>query len=841
MKISFFDIALRGCAISLLMGSLFASAAPTSDETTTMDQWIGKAFGPTNGSGNAAAAAPAAVTPGIRVIREDFGVLGINQSCIKTPIRIGTQSFAHGLGVNSVAELEVTLPPGATHFDAQVGIDNNSDTAGTKGSSEFIVEADGKQLFKSAVLRGGGEPVAVSTDLTGAKILTLKVTDGGDGPGWDQGDWADATITLTNGGKVMLNELPVLDGQLATRSPDDLPFSFIYGGKSSRDLLKTWPQTVTEAPSPGPGRTLTKITWTDPQSGLEVRCELTKFSDSPAADWVVWLTNNGTANSPIIEKLLALDMVTPAATPSLVYSNGSTASQNDYVPNEKAITPYPLNLSAVDGRSSGGIFPFFNLHDKELANGLMLAIGWSGQWESSFRTISDLHGAKLAYLSAGQQALRLTLKPGETIRTPRILLIRYAGSDQTRGHNLLRQTLLAHYVPRVDGKIDIAPVTANTWFTYNSGSGVTEANQLAAIARMAQVGVEDYWLDAGWYGTGEWYKSVGSWNTREKDFPNGLKVLSDAAHQDGMKMIVWFEPERVQKNTTIAQEHPEFVHEGPAEGLFKLDDPTARKWMTDLLADHLSKDGIDVLRIDYNLNPLSYWRNADTPDRQGWTENQYMQGLYTMWDDLRTRFPQLMIDDCASGGRRIDLETVSRSIPLWRSDRPCDGKANPTWDQAETAGISLWVPESTEGTWGFDPYTARSVATVGAAICADLLNPKFATADVERAIAEMKDLRPLWLGDYYPLTAIDTDDSHWMGWQFDRPDMNAGFVMVFRRPKVSETSFTAQLHGLDPAANYEVLLVDEKKTVTVSGKDLESYQVDLPQAASCVLLKYRKL
>jgi hypothetical protein len=58
---------------------------------------------------------------------------------------------------------------------------------------------------------------------------------------------------------------------------------------------------------------------------------------------------------------------------------------------------------------------------------------------------------------------------------------------------------------------------------------------------------------------------------------------------------------------------------------------------------------------------------------------------------------------------------------------------------------------------------------------------------------------------------------------------------------VSETSFTAQLHGLDPAANYEVLLVDEKKTVTVSGKDLESYQVDLPQAASCVLLKYRKL
>jgi alpha-galactosidase len=743
--------------------------------------------------------------------------------------------------VNSVAEIEVTLPPGAAHFDAQVGIDNNSDTAGTKGSSEFIVEADGKQLFKSPVLRGGGEPVPVSVDLAGAKTLTLKVTDGGNGPGWDQADWADATLTLSDGRKILLNELPLLDSQLASRSENNLPFSFVYGGKSSRDLLKIWPRTVTTTATPGTGRKLTRITWKDPQTGLEVLCELTQFSDSPAADWVVRFTNKGTADSSVIEKPLALDLVTPATAPSVTYSNGSTAGPGDFVPNEKAITTEPLNLSAVNGRSSGGIFPFFNLNDKAQASGLMLGIGWSGQWESNWRTLTNSHGDKQVSITSGQQALRLKLKPGESIRTPRILLIRYTGSDPMHGHNLLRQTLLAHYVPRLEGKIAIAPISANTWFTYNSGSGVNEVNQLAAIAQYAPLGIEDYWLDAGWYGNGDWSNSVGSWNTRKDAFPRGLKVLSDASHQAGMKMIVWFEPERVQKNTTIALEHPEFVHGGASGGLFALDNPAARKWMTEMLSDHIRNDGIDVLRIDYNLDPLSYWRGADSPDAQGLTENLYMQGLYTMWDDLRARFPHLMIDDCASGGRRIDLETVSRSIPLWRSDRPCDGTAKPTWDQAETAGISLWIPQSTEGQWDFDPYSARSVATTGTVICSDLRDKKYATSDIKRTITEIKDLRELWLGDYYPLTAIDTDDSHWMGWQFNRADRGKGFAMIFRRPKVSETSFVAQLHGLDPKANYEVRLVDENKTSTMTGKDLESYSIDLPQAPSCVLIKYRKL
>ncbi len=818
-----------------------ARADTGADEIAAMNQWVGKTFLPADGSTENSPAPATAPAPGLRVIRQDFGQLEINQSVIKTPLHLGQTYFAHGLGVNSVSEIEVTLPPGASRLEAQVGVDNNSDTGGTKGSVEFVVEADGKQIFKSPIRRSSDGPLPIAVDLSGAKILTLRVTDAGDGPGWDQADWAEPTLTLADGSKILLNELPVLDSaDLTARAETDLPFSFVYGYRDSRDLLKTWPRTVTEIPSTAPGRKLTRIAWTDPASGLQVVCELTEYADSPAADWVVRLTNTGSSGSPMIEKLLALDVVLPETKPALTYSNGSTAGEGDYLPHDQALGDNPLRLSAANGRSSGGVFPFFNLHDKDAATGVMLGIGWSGQWESAFRTTTNTQGAKEAWLTAGQQGLRLELKPGETIRTPRILMIRYAGADKMRGHNLLRQTLLAHYVPRLDGKIVMPPITANTWFTFNDGSGVNEANQLATIAALAPLGVEDYWLDAGWYGNGDWTNSVGSWETRQDAFPHGLKILSDASHQAGMKMVVWFEPERVQRNTTIAREHPEFVHGGAAGGLFKLDDPAARQWMTDLLSDHIRNDGIDVLRIDYNLDPLSYWQQADAPDEKGLTENLYMQGLYAMWDELRARFPNLVIDDCASGGRRIDLETISRSIPLWRSDRPCDGKARPAWDQGQTAGLSLWVPLSTEGLWNVDPYVDRSASTMGACFCTDLRDQKF-TADAARAISEIKSLRDLWLGDYYPLTDIGTDESQWMAWQFDRPDLGKGFAMVFRRAQVSETSFVAQLQGLDPQANYEVHLADENKTLTMSGADLGAFTVDVPQVSSSVLLTYRKV
>ena len=181
-----------------------------------------------------------------------------------------------------------------------------------------------------------------------------------------------------------------------------------------------------------------------------------------------------------------------------------------------------------------------------------------------------------------------------------------------------------------------------------------------------------------------------------------------------MKFVVWFEPERVHPQSRIGKEHPQWVlRTGGGDGLFNLGDPPARQWLADYLSKCIRDWGIDVYRNDFNIDPLPFWQAADQPDRQGMAEIRYVEGLYRMWDELRHRHPGLTIDNCASGGRRIDLETLSRSYPPWHSDTQCCGQAMPVQDQAQASGLSLYVPLHAAGCWSVEPYCFRSIATTG--------------------------------------------------------------------------------------------------------------------------------
>jgi alpha-galactosidase len=223
-------------------------------------------------------------------------------------------------------------------------------------------------------------------------------------------------------------------------------------------------------------------------------------------------------------------------------------------------------------------------------------------------------------------------------------------------------------------------------------------------------------------------------------------------------------------------------------------------------------------------------------------EIRYVEGLYRMWDDLRERHPGLLIDNCASGGRRIDLETISRSYPLWRSDSQCCGQAMPVQDQVQTAGLSLYVPLHAGGCWSIDPYCFRSIATTGTNLCPDLA--KFSVADARGAFAEMKALRPFYQGDFYPLLEITGSEHGWCAWQFDRPDLGRGFAVAFRRARSPYVTAEIALHGLDAQARYEVILAetfDPQPARTMSGSALARLRVTLDVAPSSVVIRYRKL
>lgn len=777
-------------------------------------------------------------TPGIEVRRQDHGQFERRRSVLKTPLQLGEKKYQRGIGTHSVAEIVIRLPGPGKSFHAEAGVDNNYDTRGEKGSVVLIVEVGGKEAFRSGVRRGSDPPLPVNVELNGAKEFTLRVLDAGDGPGWDQTDLAEAFVMLQDDTKLWLDEMAVVAKDLGLSTA--IPFSFVYGGKASAELLPKWRRSLARLPAK-PGREAHAVTWADPETGLEVTAEVTLFDAFPAVETLLRFRNGGKSDSPLLERILPLDLgigVPEKGEVILHHAHGSTCTATDFLPVDQ---PLPLKgtieLAPVGGRSSNGRLPFFNLEWP--GGGIVGAIGWSGQWV--LRATRDERGG--VALQAGQQTTRLKLLPGESIRTPRILLLLWEGADRFAGHNAFRRLLMAHYLPRINGELVTPPITQNTWFVFSEGNKVTAANQLECIAAMAPLGVEVYWLDAGWF-EGGWPSGVGSWVPKADAFPRGLKPLSDAAHRLGMKFIVWFEPERVNPNSRIAKEHPEFVlRKDGGDGLFNLGNAEARKWLADLLSKCITEGGIDIYRNDFNIDPLPFWQKADAPDRQGITEIRYVEGHLELWDELIRRHPGLWIDTCASGGRRIDLETLTRSVPLWRSDTQCCGKPMPTWDQVQMAGLSLYVPFHTGGVWAFDPYNWRSIATTGANLCPDARAKDFPTELAKAAIAEAKALRPFYQGDFYPLLPITLDESHWIGWQLHRPDLGAGFAVFFRRASSPYSAVEVALRGIEADAKYELTYYpgyEPKEKRTFIGAELTKLIVTIPSAPASLLIRYEK-
>ncbi|MBU3666453.1 MAG: hypothetical protein FGM15_11350 [Chthoniobacterales bacterium] len=506
----------------------------------------------------------------------------------------------------------------------------------------------------------------------------------------------------------------------------------------------------------------------------------------------------------------------------------------------------PRVFGPLDGRSSSGQMPFFNLEWR--GGGLVMAVGWTGQWQATF----DRPDSNKVTATAGLPYASLSLLPGETIRLPSILLVPWKGEDWQVGQNALRRVLLDRFSPRLQGELVMPPVahaTSAALHLHDGGwAGGNEKTQMDAIAAIGPLGVEAYWLDAYWF-PGAFPNGVGNWFYRKNDFPRGLRPLGDAAHERGMKFILWFEPERVGPDTELERQHPEWLLGSPGTSrLLNLGIPEARKHMTDVISRILTETKADVYRQDFNIEPLPLWRAADPPGRQGMTEIRHVEGLYAMWDELRSRHAGLWIDNCASGGRRIDIETLSRSLPLWRSDTPDHMIWHPKLreqsgaaDQVQTAGLSLWAPLHSGGVWDMDPYRFRSAMQAGVVLYDDPRQPTFPAAQAKLAFEEVKSLRPFFTGDYYLLKPLSGNEDDWCAYQYHRPDLGAGFAIVFRRQGCTQDNVTIQLRDIDPAERYAVSWHGDYPAMreeTMTGQSLKDLTISVPTAPGSVLIRY---
>ncbi|MCL2751433.1 MAG: alpha-galactosidase, partial [Firmicutes bacterium] len=547
-----------------------------------------------------------------------------------------------------------------------------------------------------------------------------------------------------------------------------LDFSFKYDGKKygSKDLqkIKSIPGAETYALGP------LVITRETKEFGAGARYGLLRFE------------NTGRENSGVVSDIFDIDhgfeldcgdFLPPpycghnGDDTKIFYTLGSDWVRDEFELKWERIHAYGNRYTNTGGRSSQGKAPFFEVWNEKQRKGVLLAVGWTGQWVAKF----DQSGTAVN-VSAGIENTAFYLLPGERVRTASVLAVEFEGS-RNDAHNRFRRIIKERFsLPGKRGQ-EAARLGLVMW-----GGAKTDflKEQIVKSAR-ADLGFEYFWVDAAWYGdytnycanafAPDWVYCCGDWTVNKNLHGGELRDVFKLAEQNGMKPMLWLEPERAYKTAKIIQDKPElFLRLGEHPYcLLNLADEKAQNWMIDTISHFVEDLNLKCYRQDFNFDPLEYWNAHDEENRKGITQIKHITGLYRVWDTLLEKYPDLIIDNCASGGRRLDLETLGRSVIFWRSDVNCHTDFNANHAQNNNVGLSRWLPYHGNGIGPFvtDKYRVRSCH--GAALCTDFLateehaalSADYDLAEVRALIDEYKSVREFYACDYYPVFGAPVD------------------------------------------------------------------------------------
>lgn len=313
--------------------------------------------------------------------------------------------------------------------------------------------------------------------------------------------------------------------------------------------------------------------------------------------------------------------------------------------------------------------PGFGFRDGEVWG---LHVGWSGDQRYLVERLPEGAGSDHAVVLGGGELLRageVRLAPGESYASP---VCYFAWSDAgldglaDRFHRLLRARPTHPSGPR--------PLILNSWEAVYFDHDLDRLLRL--VDRAAEVGVERFVLDDGWFrGRRDDTAGLGDWTVDTTVWPEGLTPLADHVRALGMEFGLWVEPEMVNLDSDLARDHPGWIL-GPSAGLgpssrhqytLNLANEDAWQYLLDSLDALVGRYGIGYLKWDHNRElHEAVERGPGGVDRPG--SRAQVLALYRLIDALKARHPGLEIESCASGGGRIDLGILARTDRVWASD-----------------------------------------------------------------------------------------------------------------------------------------------------------------------------
>jgi alpha-galactosidase len=400
-------------------------------------------------------------------------------------------------------------------------------------------------------------------------------------------------------------------------------------------------------------------------------------------------------------------------------------------------------------------------------------------------------------------------------------------------------------------------VTYNTWFQY--GTAIDEGTLASEIDAAADLGVELFVVDAGWYKAGsdptDFTTGIGVWEADPERFPSGLAALSDRAHERGMKFGIWVEPERVDLSTVnkpgLARERWLATQRGRFDPSKRnalatfaqvcLAVPEARNWIVERLSRLIDEVHPDYLKWDNN-----YWLNCDRPGHaHGRTDGNFshVEGLQQILATLRERYPDLVIENCSGGGNRLEPSMLGFSDTAWMDDR----SLSPTHVRHNLEGLTVLLPPASllsfvfGNEWGAEPggsdvgfaFRSRMPGILGGAWRTSELDPS-ARSRMREQIATYRRLR-----DLLPDAAVRllTDQIHedasgvWDALQETSASTGAAVLFAFENPG-APPSVTLRPRGLRPAVIYDIVSVDAGPLGRASGETLMSAGVDVVSSST---------
>lgn len=414
------------------------------------------------------------------------------------------------------------------------------------------------------------------------------------------------------------------------------------------------------------------------------------------------------------------------------------------------------------------------------------------------------------------------LNPRDSLQSPKFI-VGYTQSGAEGASRDLREYVRDLVLPE-KFRHKLRPVLYNSW--YATTFSVNEKQQLALAGIAKELGVELFVIDDGWFkGRNNDHAALGDWIVDKNKFPNGLQHMIKKINDMGMDFGLWVEPEMVSPNSDLYRKHPDWVfyfphrtrHEGRHQLMLNLAREDVYQYLLKSLSRLLSENNIKYIKWDQNRT-LSEpgWPSAPA-DEQREVRIRYIHNLYRLIDTLRNRFPDVLFEDCSSGGGRVDLGMLSRMDQAWASDNtdPIDrifiqyGYLNAFPANTMVSWITPGNHHRLEPSLDFKFDVAMSgVLGIGYDIS------KWNKSEIELAkkkIALYKRIRPLvqqgtlfrlvapYNGNKCALEYVAKDRSSAVVFCYNMAEYLQGSTEAARRPRV------LKLQGLDRHASYEIL------------------------------------